>query len=114
VSVGARAVTRTLVFFFAPTLQLALPIPNQNFIVINLLSRQIWFENPIISCTKNQSECESESGDTNSGFFLRSHAPTRTLIMLHWLELINFKAHANQSECESESGDTNSGFFLRF
>jgi len=51
---------------------------------------------------KNQSECESESGDTNSGFFLHSHTPTRTLILIHWSELNNFNEHESLRECQSE------------
>ena len=53
--------------------------------------------------TKNQSECESESGNTNSDFFLHSHSLSRANLfsMISWKE-----------SCESESGNTNSDFFL--
>ena len=45
-----------------------------------------WFNNPSISCTKNQSDCESESGDTNSGFFF---APTPQLALPFVVLVIN-------------------------
>jgi hypothetical protein len=59
--VRAKAVTLTLVFFFILKLIIALPIHNLNFVVINLLSRQSWFDNPSISCTKMKMRAESES-----------------------------------------------------